>query len=124
MAKERRYGKRTVWVSLTLLVLVTILLGSTYRASQSVLVTALVAAWCVLFVVAPSVLLRRLYSKGVLSPPRARFMVMTYAGLTVYTMILAGLEIFTGAGPGSWGMTFLAAAGFLGASLTARREFA
>ena len=105
------------------MVLVAILLISTFRASQSVLITVLAGVLCVLFIIAPSILLNRLFGRGVLKPPGKRVMVWSYAVLTVYTLALAGFEISTGAEPGSWGMTLVATAGFLGAALAARREF-
>ncbi len=120
---EPRGGQRSIWVTLALLVLVTILLVSTYRASHSVLITVLAGVGCVVFIIAPSILLNRLFGRGVLQPPGKRLMVLSYAVLTVYTLALAGFEISTGAGPGAWGITLVAAAGFLGAALAARREF-
>ena len=123
MATESRGGPRKIWVTLALMVLVAILLISTYRASQSVLITVLAGVWCLLFIIVPSILLNRLFGREVLKPPGKRVMVLSYAVLTVYTLALAGFEISTGAAPGSWGITFVAAGGFLGAVLAARREF-
>jgi hypothetical protein len=114
---------RRVVVSIAILVLLAVLFISTWRATHSTMVVALVGIWCTLFVVAPAILLKRLMRSGALRPPGRRVMVWSWAVLAVYTLVLAGFEIVTGAGPASWMMTLLATTGFSGAALAARREF-
>ena len=123
MARKTPTGVRKIVVSITMLVLLAVLFISTWRATHSAMVVALVGIWCVLFVIAPAILLRRLMRSGALRPPGRRLMVLSWAVLAVFTLVLAGFEIVTGAGPGSWMMTLLATTGFAGAALAARREY-
>lgn len=124
MTTKKQNGMKTVVTGIAILVLLAILFTVTWRTTHSVLVVALVAAWCVLFIIVPTVLLKRSIRSGSLDPPRRRLMVLSWAGLAAYALFLAVFEFATGAGPASWGLTLIATLGFLGASLSARREFA
>jgi hypothetical protein len=94
-----------------------------YWVTRSLALTVVAGLWCAVCILVPAILYRRLMREGRVAPPKRKWMVRIYGGLTLYTLGLAGLEYWTGDSPQLWLWTVVAAAAFLVAALASRREF-